>query len=142
DKGAYKSDAVMIDCGITPLNRDATGFDGMMSFAGAYFEHRNNPKHKPKHKVSALMITHPHLDHFLGVPHLLLAGYVIDHLVCNKATQMYIEKACRDLDVPKEFMPKKWTIIDKEMDLKSGPFEMNFGWMPHSAITNWVNVKT
>lgn len=142
DKGAYKSDAVMVDCGITPLNRDTTGFDGMMSFAGSYFEHRNNPKHKPKHKVSTLMITHPHLDHFLGVPHLLLAGYVIDHLVCNEATRMYIEKACRDLDVPKEFMPKKWTVINKEMDLKSGPFDMSFGWMPHSAITNWVNVKT
>lgn len=140
--GAYKSDAMMVDCGITPLNRDATGFDGMMSFAGSYFEHRNNPKHKPQHKVSTLMITHPHLDHFLGVPHLLLAGYVIDHLVCNEATRMYIEKACRDLDVPKEYMPKKWTVINKEMELKAGKFDLSFGWMPHSAITNWVNVKT
>ncbi len=142
DKGKYNAESVMVDCGTTPLSRKKTGFDGMMSFAGEYFEHRFNTKHKPKHKVDTLAITHPHLDHFLGLPHLLLAGYVVDHVACSLATKLYIEKACTMLDVPPEYMPKKWTVIKKEEDLKVGKFDISFGWVPHSAITNWINVKT
>lgn len=142
EKGHYKSDAIMVDCGIVGLRRNVTGFDGSMPFAGAYFEHRNNPKHKPQHKVGALMVTHHHLDHYGGLPHLLLAGYIVDHVICNEATKMYIEEACKKLEVPAAYMPKKWSIIDREMDMKVGAFDLSFGWIPHSAITNWVNVKT
>lgn len=141
-KGKYNSEAVMVDCGITPLSRDKTGFDGMMTYAGEYFEHRTNKKHRPKHKVSAMVVTHHHIDHYLGLVHLLSAGYKVDHIICNAATRMYIEKECKALQVPREFMPKKWTVIGADTDLKIGKFDLSFGWIPHSAITNWVNVKT
>ncbi len=142
EKGEYKSEAGMVDSGILPLDRNKTGFDAMMNFAGDYFEHRTNQKHRPKHKVSALVVTHHHIDHYMGLPHMLLAGYVVDHVVCNAATRMYIEKECKALNVPAEYMPKKWTQLGGDTDLTIGKFNVSSGWIPHSAITNWVCVKT
>lgn len=144
DKGEYKSDAFMVDCGLGKMDREKTGYDGLIPFAAAYFEHRDNPKHKPKHKVNTLMVTHHHFDHYGGVAHLVLAGYVIDHIVANQATKEFIEDSFNKLGVPKDWRPKKWTIVKDQagMDMKAGAFDLNIGWIPHSAITNWVNVKT
>ncbi len=144
DKGEYDSEALIVDCGLGKMDRNKTGYDGFIPFAAAHLEHRHNPKHKPKHKAKAIMVTHHHFDHYGGLPHLLLAGYVVDHVITNEATKMFIEDACNKLDVPKDWRPKKWTIIkdDAGLDMKVGAFDLSLGWMGHSAITNWINVKT
>lgn len=147
DKGKLVTESLVRDVGIMALDRDKTGYDAKMAFAGDYYRHRNNPKHKPKYQAAATFITHWHYDHNGGVPHMLLAGYVMDHVICNAATKMHIEDICKKLDVPKEWMPKKWTVIDSLIDSKkelqiSKHITAEFGWTPHSAPTNWVFVKT
>lgn len=144
EKGDYKSDAFMVDCGLGKMDREKTGYDGLIPFAAAYFDHRFNPKHKPVHKVNTLMITHHHFDHYGGVAHLILAGYVVDHIITNEATKMFIEDSFNKLGVPKEWRPKQWTLVKEKQGLetKAGPFDLTIGWIPHSAITNWINVKT
>lgn len=147
DKGRLVTESLVRDCGIMALDRDKTGYDGKMAFAGDYFPHRDNPKHKPRYDAKALYITHWHYDHDGGVPHLLLAGYRVDHLICNAATKMHIEDICKKLDVPREWMPKKWTVIDPLIDRAetlqiSRHISAEFGWTPHSAPTSWIHVKT
>ena len=146
-KGNFIVKSLVVDCGIMSLNRDKSGYDGKMAFAGDYYRHRDNTKHKPKYEAEATFITHWHYDHDGGVPHMLLAGYVMDHVICNEATKIHIEDICKKLDVPKEWMPKKWTVIDsliedKEELIVGDDFTLSFGWTPHSAPTSWINVKT
>lgn len=144
EKGDYKSDAFMVDCGLGKMDREKTGYDGLIPFAAAYFEHRDNPKHKPRHKVNTLMITHHHFDHYGGVAHLILAGYKVDHIIANEATKMFIEESFNKLGVPKDWRPKKWTIVKEKagLEMQTGQFKLDIGWIGHSAITNCINVKT
>ncbi len=142
DKNEYQSSAVIVDCGITPLDRK-TGYDGMIAYAAEYLEHRTNQKHKPRNKAEAIVVTHPHIDHWGGIPHLLSAGYVIDHIVCNEATHKVIVDECKKLKIDPEWMPGKWTIAGADTDVKiNDDFSVSTGWIPHSAITNWICVKT
>lgn len=127
----YGNDIILIDAGLQFPEADMLGVDYVLPNV-SYLE-------KNKHKIKALIITHGHLDHIGGIPHILpkIGNPPIYGL---RLTMGLIEARLREFGLNKS---ARLHTIKPENKMKFGPFECQFFRVNHSIPDcAGVHIKT
>lgn len=118
----YEGDIIIIDMGLQFPEEDMPGIDYIIPNM-SYFKNR-------KKDIKGLIITHAHMDHIGGIPHVMedLGNPVI---YTGKLTKGIIEK--RHENYP--LAPKlKFSTVEENSKLKLGKFDIEFCHVNHNII--------
>jgi ribonuclease J len=143
-----KASAILTDLGSLFCDEEATGLSSIVPDARKFLNKADGSE-KADVKAEALIITHGHMDHTGGIPHLIKMGYELPPIYGSKVAIEYIKSQLASQRVPwqgktrkdrksgKEFTysSKKWpTFVEVEpgQEVKIGEFNITPLSVTHS----------